>query len=163
LTVGYIIVDNIIRIWSNEVTVGTPIPDLGLGLRKVPDLADLKTRKSLSPAALVAFFKILEEWKLRGEDGMALLGGVSNGKYHELKRNPRKSELSQDELTRVSLLIGIYKSLNILFSRKLANEWILRPNSNPMFKDTPPLALLRSGIPGMFSVRRLLDSRRGGR
>jgi uncharacterized protein (DUF2384 family) len=72
--------------------------------------------------------------------------------------------LTQDELTRVSLLIGIFKALNILFSQKLANQWISRPNSNPMFHDAPPLlALTRAGVPGMLSVRRLLDSRRGGR
>jgi hypothetical protein len=61
-------------------------------------------------------------------------------------------------------LIGIFKALNILFSQRLANQWTSRPNSNPMFNDAPPLELLmRGGVPGMISVRRLLDARRGGR
>jgi uncharacterized protein (DUF2384 family) len=139
------------------------VPDLGLDLRKVPDLADPKTRARLSPAAIVAFFAIVEKWQLRNEDAMALLGGTSNGRYFELKRG-RKSVLSQDELTRISLLIGIFKALNILFSQHLANQWTSRPNSNPMFNNAPPLELLtRAGVPGMIGVRRLLDSRRGGR
>jgi uncharacterized protein (DUF2384 family) len=72
--------------------------------------------------------------------------------------------LTQDELTRVSLLVGIFKALNILFSRKLADQWVMRPNSNPMFGNATPLAaLLGRGVPGMLDVRRLLDSRRGGR
>jgi uncharacterized protein (DUF2384 family) len=76
--------------------------------------------------------------------------------------------LSHDELTRVSLLIGIFKALNILFSQKLADQWVSRPNSNPMFRNmfrnAAPLELLvRGGVPGMIGVRRLLDSRRGGR
>ena len=139
------------------------IPDLGLDLRKLPDLTDPATRKRLSPAAVEAFFKITEMWQLRNEDAMVLLGGVSNGRYYQLKRS-RKGTLTQDELTRVSFLIGICKALNILFSRKLADQWISRPNSNPMFRNTPPLELLvRGGLPGMLSVRRLLDSRRGGK
>ncbi len=138
-------------------------PDLGLDLRKVPDLTDPATRKRLSPAAVEAFFKIAGNWDLKNQDAMALLGGVSHGRYYQLKGN-RKGVLTQDELTRVSFLIGIFKALNILFSRKLATQWVSRPNDNPMFANAPPLELLvRGGVPGMLGVRRLLDSRRGGR
>jgi uncharacterized protein (DUF2384 family) len=145
------------------MTASTVLPDLGLDLRKLPDLTDPATRKRLSPAAIEAFFRIVETWDLKNEDAMVLLGGVSNGRYYELKRS-RNGVLTQDELTRVSLLIGIFKSLNILFSRKLANQWISRPNSNPMFNGAPPLVvLIQGGVLGMIGVRRLLDSRRGGR
>ncbi|HEX6822863.1 MAG TPA: antitoxin Xre-like helix-turn-helix domain-containing protein [Candidatus Sulfotelmatobacter sp.] len=139
------------------------VPDLGLDLRKIPDLADPATRARLSPAAIVAFFSIVDKWQLRNEDAMAMLGGISHGRYFELKRN-RKGLLSQDELTRISLLIGIFKALNILFGQRLANQWTSRPNSNPMFNGAPPLQYLsRGGVPAMIGVRRLLDSRRGGR
>jgi uncharacterized protein (DUF2384 family) len=139
------------------------VPDIGLDLRKLPDLADAATRVRLSPPAIAAFFSIVDKWQLRNEDAMALLGGASHGRYFELKKN-RKGILSQDELTRISLLIGIFKALNILFNQRLANQWASRPNSNPMFGDAPPLQLLtRAGVPGMIGVRRLLDSRRGGR
>jgi uncharacterized protein (DUF2384 family) len=136
--------------------------DLGLDLKKVLDLADPATRKRLTRPAIAAFFKIAEVWELKNEDARALLGSVSSGKYFDLKKSHRGA-LTQDELTRVSLLIGIFKSLNILFSSKLANQWIARPNSNPLFNNAPPLLLIRRGIPGMMSVRRLLDGRRGGR
>ena len=139
------------------------VPDLGLDLRKIPDLADPATRARLSPAAIVAFFSIVDKWQLRNEDAMAMLGGISHGRYFDLKRN-HKGLLSQDELTRISLLIGIFKALNILFGRRLANQWTSRPNSNPMFNGAPPLQYLsRGGVPAMIGVRRLLDSRRGGR
>ena len=139
------------------------VPDLGLDLRKIPDLADPATRARLSPAAIVAFFSIVDKWQLRNEDAMAMLGGISHGRYFDLKRN-RKGLLSQDELTRISLLIGIFKALNILFGQRLANQWSSRPNSNPMFNEAPPLQYLsRGGVPAMIGVRRLLDSRRGGR
>jgi hypothetical protein len=139
-------------------------PDLGLELRKLPDLTDAATRRRLSPSAIAAILKIAERWGLKNDDAMKLLGGASHGRYYELKKNSHRGVLTQDELTRVSLLIGIFKSLNILFGKKLANQWILRPNSNPMFQNSPPFdVLVRGGVPGMLSVRRLLDSRRGGR
>ena len=139
------------------------VPDLGLDLRKIPDLADPATRARLSPAAIVAFFAIVDKWQLRNEDAMSMLGGISHGRYFELKRH-RKGLLSQDELTRISLLIGIFKALNILFGQRLANQWTSRPNSNPMFNGAPPLQYLsRGGVPALIGVRRLLDSRRGGR
>jgi uncharacterized protein (DUF2384 family) len=139
------------------------VPDLGLDSRTLPDLGAAATRTRLSPPAIAAFFSLVEKWDLRNEDAMALLGGASHGRYYELKRS-RKGILSQDELTRVSLLIGIFKALNILFSRQLADQWTSRPNSNAMFNNAAPLQLLvRGGVPGMMGVRRLLDSRRGGR
>ena len=139
------------------------IPDLGLDLRKTPDLTDTATRKRLSVAAIVAFFRIIEKWNLKNDIAMALLGGVSSGRYYELKRT-EKGVLTQDELTRISLLIGIFKSLNILFNPKLANQWVSRPNTYPMFANERPVELLvHGGVPGMLSVRRQLDSRRAGR
>jgi uncharacterized protein (DUF2384 family) len=154
------------KYYTNGVTpmATQTIPrDLGLDLRKLPDLTDSATRKRLSPAAIEAVLKISEKWGLKSDDAMLLLGGISNGRYYGLKKS-RKGPLTQDELTRVSLLIGIFKALNILFSEKLANQWVSRPNSNPMFKNQPPLVfLIQGGMPGMLAVRRLLDGRRGGR
>ena len=87
---------------------------------------------------------------------------MSNGSFYQLKRTPAKT-LDQDKLTRISLLIGIFKALNILFSTKLADAWIQLPNSNSMFSGETPLAYMKKGgVPSMIRVRQLLDSRRGG-
>jgi uncharacterized protein (DUF2384 family) len=139
------------------------VPDIGLDLRRIPNLSDASTRKRLSHAAIEAFFQIVEKWQLNNDDAMRLLGGVSHGRYYALKKT-RSGVLTQDELTRISFLIGIYKALNILFARKLADQWMLLGNSNPMFGGGSPLAsLIEGGLPAMLQVRRLLDSRRGGR
>jgi uncharacterized protein (DUF2384 family) len=140
----------------------TVVSDLGLYSQKLPDLRDASVRKRLSRAAIHALVRITEKWGLKNEDAMALLGGISNGRYYALKKNG-DGLLTQDELTRISLLIGIFKALHILFSAKLADQWISRPNSNPMFCNRPPLALLvEGGIPAMLYVRRLLDGRGAG-
>ncbi len=139
------------------------VPDIGLDLRRIPNLSDAATRKRLSHAAIEAFFQIVEKWQINNDDAMGLLGGVSHGRYYALKKT-RRGVLTQDELTRISFLIGIYKALNILFGRKLADQWMLLPNSNPMFGGASPLSsLIEGGLPAMLQVRRLLDSRRGAR
>jgi hypothetical protein len=92
-----------------------------------------------------------------------LLGGMSSGSFYALKQKPART-LDEDQLTRISLLLGIYKALNILFSQKLADAWIKLPNTNPMFGGDSPLSYVKSGgIPALIRVRQLLDTRRGGR
>ena len=61
-------------------------------------------RARLSPPAIKASLRhLVDHWEMRNEDAMALLGGASHGRYFELKKN-RNGLLSQDELTRISLL-----------------------------------------------------------
>src|SRR6266536_4627197 len=127
-----------------------------------PDLSDRGERERLSPAGLKTFFKIMTSWKVRDEDARALLGGVSNGPFYEMKRHPHRV-LDTDRLTRISYLIGIYKALRILHSDALANEWIQLPNRNAIFAGETPLAFMMcGGLPAMQIVRRLLDARRAG-
>jgi hypothetical protein len=126
------------------------------------DLTDRRERDRLSPAAARAFFNIMARWGVRDEDARALLGGVSNGPFYEMKKDPDRV-LDSDKLMRVSYLVGIFKALNILYSDKLADAWIGLPNRNRIFGGETPLAyMLRGGLPAMQIVRRLLDARRGG-
>lgn len=119
-------------------------------------------RDRLSPSAIKVFFNIMTKWSVRDEDARTLLGGVSNGQFYELKKNPNRT-LDADTLTRISFLIGIFKALNILYSTKLADAWVQRPNTNPVFGGQTALAyMMKGGVPAMQTVRRLLDARRGG-
>src|SRR5262245_18096038 len=128
----------------------------------LPDLGARAERERLSAPALKAFFNIMAAWKVRDEDARALLGGVTNGPYYELKRSPDRV-LDADRLTRISYLIGVFKALNILHSRALPEEWIRLPNTNPIFGWQTLLAyMVRRGMPAMQIVRRLLDSRHAG-
>jgi hypothetical protein len=138
-------------------------PLAGFSTDAAPDLSSKDVQQRLSRSAVPAFFKLVQAWKVRDEAARQLLGGVSNGVYYQLKRGHKKT-LDQDKLTRISLLIGVFKALNILYSRKLADAWINLPNSNPMFEGDSPLAyMIRGGVPALVRVRQLLDARRGGR
>jgi hypothetical protein len=130
---------------------------------EIVDLASKEERKRLSASGLKALFHIAECWKLRGEDVRELLGGVANGSYFEMKKNPDGKVLDADQMYRVSYLIGIFKALNILHSQQLADEWVRLPNTNRIFGGRTPLEyMIRGGVPAMQTVRRLLDARRGG-
>lgn len=135
----------------------------GFSVGIVPDLSRQETQERLSRSAVPAFFKLAEAWHLRDDAARQLLGGVSNGVFYQMKSRQEKT-LDQDKLTRLSLLFGIFKGLNVLFSRKLADAWVNLPNSNLMFQGETPLAyMIKGGIPALLRVRQLVDARRGGR
>jgi hypothetical protein len=126
------------------------------------ELSAKAERERLSPSAIKAFFNIMEKWNVRDEDARTLLGGISNGQFYDMKKKPQRI-LDTDMLTRISYLIGIFKALNILYSEKLADAWVTRPNSNRIFSGQTALTyMIKGGLPAMQTVRRLLDARRGG-
>lgn len=135
----------------------------GFALETAVDLSNRDVQERLSRSAISAFFKVAQVWQLHDESARHLLGGVSNGVFYQLKRGHKKT-LHQDKLTRISLLLGIFKALNLLYSRKLADAWVNLPNSNPMFEAEAPLTyMIKGGVPALVRVRQLLDARRGGR
>ena len=129
----------------------------------ITDLTSKDAQKRLSASALKLFFNIVDVWKIRDEDARMLLGGVTNGPYYEMKKKPEVRLLDTDRLQRVSYLVGIFKALNILHGRELADEWVRLPNTNRIFNGSTPLDyMIKGGVPAMQTVRRLLDARRGG-
>jgi len=136
-------------------------PNTSHGPVTLVDLTSKAERERLSPGALQGFFNIMDRWGVRDEDARALLGGLSNGPYYAWKKQPSRL-LSTDVLSRISYLVGIFKALHILYGEKLADEWVLLPNTNRIFGGEAPLVYMkRGGIPAMQIVRRLLDARRG--
>ena len=136
---------------------------VGFQWDRAVDLSRKENRARLSPSAIKGLFRLARHWSLRDEDTRVLLGGISNGSYYGLKQRSART-LDEDQLTRISLLVGVYKALNILYSPKLADAWMTLPNSNPMFGGDTPLRYAKSGgIPALLRIRQLLDARRGGR
>ncbi len=127
------------------------------------DLSSKTVREERTPAAVRIFLNIMEEWKVKDADARELLRGIGNGPFYELKRNPDDKVLDAERLQRISYLVGIYKSLRILYSENLANRFVHLPNRNRMFNGSTPLEyMIKGGLLAMQNVRRLLDARRGG-
>jgi hypothetical protein len=139
-------------------------PIYGYNWELPADLSARANQERLSPDAVRAFFKIAKLWNVKDEDARQLLGGISSSKFYSLKRDHTIATLNQDELTRTSFLVGIFKALNIIFDEELADAWIQLPNKNPIFGGVRPLQyIIHFGLPGMQLVRQLLDAYRGGR
>lgn len=127
-----------------------------------PDFSQLETRERLSQSAIDGFFAVVDKWQVPVEKAGELLGGMPRSSVYKLKT--AAGTLRQDELTRISYLIGIYKALHILLPEELADQWATRPNDNLLFGGQSPLDyMVRAGIPGFQQVRSLLDAARGGR
>jgi hypothetical protein len=117
----------------------------------------------MSGPALRTFWNVAAAWQLSTEEQRALLGWPAGSTFFKYKAG-QCGTLPYDMLMRISLVLGIYKDLHILYPEAdLADRWVRLPNSNPLFGGQPALALMTAGgIDGLYQVRRLLDGRRGG-
>jgi hypothetical protein len=105
---------------------------------------------------------IADAWGLNNDELRALLGWPPESTFYKYKAG-QVGTLAYDTLVRISLVLGIYKALHILYTEPdLADRWVKLPNSNPLFGGRPALSLMtEGGMDGLFQVRRLLDGRRG--
>ena len=119
-------------------------------------------RLRLSATALKAYRRLVAQWDLTGQQAAALLG-VSTSTWERLKPDTVSRSLSQDQMTRISALVGIYKALHLLFADAMADRWPQLVNTGPLFDHRAPVtAMIEGGIPHMLEVRRYLDAVRGG-
>jgi Antitoxin Xre/MbcA/ParS C-terminal toxin-binding domain/Antitoxin Xre-like helix-turn-helix domain len=123
---------------------------------------DPAVRRRLSGPALRTFFAISRAWGLSATDERALLGWAPSSTFHKYKSG-NGGVLSFDTLTRISLVLGIYKALQVLYPEPaFADRWMQMPNANPMFGGRTPMAFVtETGLDGLLQLRRLLDARRG--
>jgi len=127
----------------------------GYQFEATPDLSKLETRERLSQSAIDGLFSIAEKWQLPIESVGELLGGIPRSTLYKMKT--AAGVLRQDELTRISYLVGIYKALHTLLPPEHADRWMTRPNDNLLFGgQTPVEYAVRSGIPGLQQIRGLL-------
>ncbi|HEY7501728.1 MAG TPA: antitoxin Xre-like helix-turn-helix domain-containing protein [Vicinamibacterales bacterium] len=124
---------------------------------------DPEVRRRLSGPALRTFFNIAAAWKLSVTEQRGLLGWPASSTFHKYKAGDHGT-LSFDTLTRLSLVIGIYSGLQVLYPEPaFADAWVKAANSHPLFGGRPALTLMiDGGIDGLYKVRRLVDARRGG-
>src|SRR5580704_2209193 len=124
--------------------------------------AEEHDRSRLSPTAINAMKRIAEHWALRGQEAAALLG-VSPSTWDRMAAGKWDKSLSQDQLTRVSAVVGVFKGLHLLFADEMANRWARLRNKGPLFDNRTPIeAMIEGGIPAMLDVRRHVDALRGG-
>ena len=106
---------------------------------------------------------LLEHWKLSTEDQAALLGiASSNRAALSNYRSGKPIGTSRDQFERVGHLLGIHKSLRLLFpqNRDLAYRWMT--TRNKAFDNLTPVDVVKEwGFTGLLMVRGYLDRTQG--
>jgi hypothetical protein len=117
---------------------------------------------SLGGAGLRAFVNIAEAWGLTVNEQLVLLGIASRSTFFKWRKE-RSPRLPRDTLERLSYLLGIYKSLQILLpDPKAVDEWVRKPNQATPFGGRSALDRMLSGqVADLYVVREYLDAQRG--
>ena len=125
--------------------------------------ADISPERMAS-AGLRAFERIAQAWGLSVDEQLCLLGAPPRSTYFAWRKQPDKACLPRDTLERLSNILGIYKSLQILLpGAAAADAWVRKPNSAPLFGGRSALARMLAGnVADLNLVRRYLDGVRGG-
>ena len=137
-----------------------------MSLNVVNTIRDAKSGRSdvssLGGAGLRAFANIAEAWGLSVADQLKLLGIASRSTFFKWRRE-RNPRLPGDTLERLSYLLGIYKSLQILLpDPRVADQWVRKPNNAPPFGGSSALERMLSGqVADLYVVRQYLDAERG--
>jgi hypothetical protein len=119
-------------------------------------------RRRLTGAAVKAVLRLADAWGASNAEGASLLG-VSESTWDRMKAGTWEGMLSQDQLTRASALIGLFKGLHLLFADDMADRWPKLPNRAPVFDRLSPVqAMIDGGIPRMLETRQYIDALRGG-
>ncbi|RKP47648.1 MbcA/ParS/Xre antitoxin family protein [Trinickia fusca] len=118
----------------------------------------------MSAAGLRAFFNIARDWDLSSDEQIVLLGSPGRSTFFKWKATPESARLSRDTLERLSLLLGIYKALQILLPNAQASDaWVKRPNTAAPFGGARALdRMLAGNVSDLVAVRQYLDAMRGG-
>lgn len=118
-----------------------------------------ENRSSLASALL----RLFDHWRLTTDQQLALLG-YNLGSRATLKRLRDGGPLpaSRDVLDRAGHLLGIHKSLRLIYPKnpRARYGWITSRNRD--FGERSPLEVIEAyGLPGLLMVRTYLDHARG--
>jgi len=111
-------------------------------------------------AGFRAVFRIFEQWHLSGEEGMILLGRPARSTYYGWRQG-KIGTVPNDTVDRISLLLGIYKNIQLLMTdTNLADRWVREPNR--AFGGQSALQRMLAGqMMDLAAVRSYLDAARG--
>ena len=113
--------------------------------------------------AIKATSRLLAAWGIKDDAAARLAGAGSVRTWQRMKHESWSGEVSQDQLTRMSALVGLYQALHVYFGKDLADDWVTLENNGPLFDGAAPVdVMLEDGIPAIIRVRDYLDALRGG-
>lgn len=131
-------------------------------MQTAPSLDAFPTAPTIEAVAVKAAVRVAKAWRLTSATAAALLA-VSPRTYARMKDGSHTGDLRQDQLTRASALVGLYKGLHLYFDGDLADRWPSMPNTGPLFAGQTPVAFMQAGgLPALLEARAYVDAIRGG-
>lgn len=124
-----------------------------------PSNKNREFRARVSGPARRVFIRIAEVWSLTERQQVDLLALNDLRALDEFRRQSDEP-LSEAILIRISNVLKIYRALRILFPHgEIANGWVQRPNSNPIFGGTPALVQMTTRqLSDLVRVREYLEA-----
>ena len=117
--------------------------------------------KAALQVGLDVFTPLAEAWGLTTDEQMRLLGSPPRSTFFKWKKDG--SALPRDTVDRISNLLAIWKSLEILFADPARSlEWVRRPNDFFGGQSALEVMLADGNFFDMARVRQYLDAQRGG-
>ena len=112
--------------------------------------------KEVSSVALSSFWKIMDQWGVKSEDQIAFIGIKTDLSCDELKEI-NVSSLSSEMIARISLVLKIYKYLEILFPNlEQSRAWINKSN-NAFDSNSALILILSDKENGLVTVAEYLN------
>jgi len=113
------------------------------------------------PVGLDVFVPVAEAWNLSTDEQMRLLGSPPRSTFFKWKKDG--GALPRDTVDRISNLLAIWKSLEILFTDPArSEEWVKRPNEFFGGASALDIMLEDGNFFDIARVRQYLDAQRGG-
>lgn len=105
--------------------------------------------------------QLFKHWDLKIDEQCNLLGGISPQQLNKFKNNTAHIS-GRDTIERVGNLLGIHKSLRILYpyNRAVVYQWVKARNKK-IHNLTPLEVMLSEGYIGIAQIRKLTDYMRG--
>lgn len=126
-----------------------------------PSVAHEGGGRTAIPVGLDVFMPLAEAWNLSTDDQMRLLGSPPRSTFFKWKKDG--GTLPRDTVDRISNLLTIWKSLEILFTDPArSQEWIKRPNEFFGGASALDVMLEDGNFFDIARVRQYLDAQRGG-
>ena len=125
-------------------------------------MTDLHRKKPAAPdsesfrghVALKGFFNICREWDCSQEEMLQMLGGISRSTLSKYQKLPY-IKLSRDTLERISYVLGIYKSLRLMYpTAERASRRVRLVTTELPFTGTSALEYMARG-----SMKHLMQAR----
>lgn len=113
------------------------------------------------PVGLDVFTPLAEAWGLSTDEQMRLLGSPPRSTFFKWKKEG--TSLPRDTADRISNLLAIWKSLEILFTEPALSEgWVRQPNDFFGGQSALEVMLADGNFFDIARVRQYLDAQRGG-